>query len=252
MAIKSKMTDLTPGRQKYKQRIKLISGGYAAPAAFPNGEITVYPWDSSVDRWLAERARGPESVYDLVPQLADLNGCPLDKFVLGDVSTILLVSRAIARQNIIEVRPICPHCRKSQGMDKVNVPDELEKLGEKQADFCGWDQIVLPVCGDEVKIRPLIVGDERGIVARSENQKRDVSDILARTLAAVVSINDTTPDNLTELVQWWMALHARDQEFIASEEDRLYPHLNTDLAYTCDGCAKDFKHRMALDQEFFR
>lgn len=252
MAIKSKMTDLTPGRQKYKQKIKLISGGYASPTAFPNGEITVFPWDSSTDRWLTERAKGPGAVYDLVTQLADLNGCPLDKFVLGDVSTVLLVARAIARQNIVEVRPVCPHCRHQHPVDRISVPDELEKLGEKTADYAGFDSIILPVCGDEVKIRPLIVADERGIVGRSEMQRKDVPDTLARTLAAIVSINDTQADNLTEMVTWWNSLHAKDQEFITAEEDRLYPHLNTDLAYTCDECTRPFKHRMALDQEFFR
>src|ERR1044072_4596149 len=113
MAIKTNLPGLEPRRERFKQEIELLSGGYTDRKAFPGGKITVYPWDSSVDEWFRKRIReGKEGgvVWDIVSQIANLNGADYRKMVIGDVYTILLVSRSIRYQNEVVYTSRCPNC----------------------------------------------------------------------------------------------------------------------------------------------
>ena len=114
MPIKSNLPGLEPRREKFKQEIQLLSGGYTDRKAFPNGMITVYPWDNSVDEWFRERLRkgsGEGVVWDLVTIIANMNGAEYTKMVIGDVYTIILVSRSIRYQNEVVYTSRCPNCR---------------------------------------------------------------------------------------------------------------------------------------------
>jgi hypothetical protein len=46
MPIKTNMKSLQPRRQVYKRELNLLSKGFSAPKAWPEGKITIYPWDS--------------------------------------------------------------------------------------------------------------------------------------------------------------------------------------------------------------
>jgi hypothetical protein len=256
MAIKSNMQNFTPSKERFKQEIKLLSHGYSCPTAFPGGLITVYPWDVDVDAWVAERAqRAKKSLFmwDLLERVCNLNGCPVDNFVVGDASTVMLVSRAISHQNVVEYTakcpaPLCGHSRR----DTIRVPDELEKIGEKSDTYSGWDEIELPNCKDKVKVRPLVIGDIKKIEDRPEISRQKISDRLCRILAVVVDINNTTPDVIEELVSWYEALHPQDKKFFSDQQDLLYPHLNTQLDYTCEKCAHEFSIPLQFNDAFFR
>ena len=253
MALRTNLKDMTSSRLKLRRQITLLSHGYSAPTAFPDGRITVYPWDTDVDAWATERAtRGNQGyMWDLLKQLCDLNGCPLDKFVVGDVSTVLLVARALAHNNMVAFQATCPECAfKHAG--QIKVPDQLERLGEKSTGYPGFDTITLEECGDVVKIRPLLIGDMNTIDGRPESLRQKVADRLCRILVPVVDVNDSTPDTFDELVTWWNALSPADKRSLTEREDELYPHLGTDLQWKCDRCAAEFQFPLVFNEKFFR
>jgi hypothetical protein len=255
MALKTNLTDLTPGREKFKQEIQLISGGYSCPKAFPNGKITVYPWDNEVDTWLVERSRraGNQVTWELLKKVSDLNGCPVEDFVLGDLNTVLMVSRAITSNNIISLSPVCPHCRVENKPAEIRIPDELEKLGEKKLDYQGFDNVILPVSKDVVSFRPAQVKDEIQISETDDAKKMEMGgEDAMRALMLVTAVGGGAPDSLKELVTWWRALHPSDREFLLLEQDRLTPHLNQNVMFKCDFCFRDFDYKLKIDRDFFR
>jgi len=248
------MKTLTPRRQAFKREIILLSHGFSNRTAWPGGKLTVYPWDSEVDEYLIEMARKTsrqQLVFGLLGKLCDLNGGKIDEFVADEVQTVLLVARALSTEGTVHYTSQCPFCA-AKKIEQIKVPDELEKAGEKPDDYPGYDDITLPMCKDVVRVRPLLVKDERVIEDRSTEQKQQVSDTRLRLLLPIVSINDTKPDTLEELIAYSKALHPRDAKFIEEEERRLSPHLNTNLPHVCDDCGKQFTHLLSFDQDFFR
>lgn len=256
MAIKTNLKTLTPRRQMYKKEITLLSHGYNNATAWPDGKLTVFPWDNSVDQWLMDNVRKltkAELVYGLLKRCCDLNGGNIEDFVAEEINLVLLVSRALSTDGIVVYSSMCPFCG-AKKQEKIKVPDELEKAGEKTADYPGFDEIVLPIVQDRVKIRPLLVKDEQIIIERDEDRKKVVPDAELRTLMRVVDINESKPDTQDELVTWFRALHSKDAKFLEDEGHRLTPHLNTNIPHVCDDieCRRRFTHPITFDQEFFR
>lgn len=256
MPIKTNLKSLTPRRQQYKKEITLLSHGYNNPTAWPGGKLTVFPWDNSIDQWLLDNVRKltkAELVYGLLKHCCDLNGGSLDDFIAEEINLVLLVSRALSTDGIVVYTSQCPFCG-AKKQEKIKVPDELEKLGEKSPEYVGFDEIVLPVVQDKVKIRPLMVKDERIIIERDDDRKKAVPDTELRTLMRIVDINESKPDSHEELLTWFRALHSKDAKFLEDEGRRLTPHLNTNIPHVCDEieCARKFTHPITFDQEFFR
>jgi hypothetical protein len=245
---------MQPRRLQYQKRIKLISGGYIKPECFPGGEITVFPWDTNIDDWLNEHVRKggrQTAMFDLCAKLCDLNGCPLDSFVMGDVTTVLLVSRALRHGGTVAYNWDCPVCAAS-GREEIRLPDDLGKLGEKAPNYPGYDLIRLPECQDEVAIRPLLVGDEKRILEREPISKRLMSDTIMHILTPVQAINGGNPEVWEDLVRWYQALPPQDAQFLEDQENLLYPHLDTNIPHTCDSCRAKFKQALSINTEFFR
>lgn len=254
MAFQSKMQSLTPRRQKHQQQVKLLSGGYTAPQSFPDGNITVYPWDSSIDDWMEERLKQGNRhrlLYDLVGQVSNLNGCSIEKFVVGDISTVLLVSRAIRFDNLIEYEAICANCGNPE-LSRIKVPDELGRVAEKTSGFPGYDIITLPDCQDALKIRPLLVKDEIYISERDDTSKQLASDRVMHILLPIMTVNDGKPDTWEELNTYYQALSPVDAAFLEDQENTLYPHLDTEIPHKCDICRRQFKFNLDFNADFFR
>jgi hypothetical protein len=254
MAFQSKLKTLQPRRLQFQRKIKLLSGGYVKPDSFPNGEITVFPWDANVDDWLAERVRKGDRntvLFDLCAQVCDLNGCPLDSFVIGDLNTVLLVARAIRYSSVVEYECACPNCGRTT-TETITVPDELGRVGEKTADYPGFDTIVLPECQDEVQVRPLQIKDEKLILERDSMSKQLMTDRVMHILMPIVAINGGKPDAWEEAVRWYQALPPGDAQFLEDQQNELYPHLDTDIPHKCDDCRRQFKHKLEFTSDFFR
>jgi hypothetical protein len=253
MAFKTNNKETGSSRLRLRQEIRLLSGGYTNRAAFPGGKITVYPWDVDIDAWATERAQRALKTFmwDLAARVCDLNNCPIEKMVVGDISTILLISRAIAHKNVVRYSAKCPGCGQFH-QDQIRVPDELEKIAEKKDDYVGYDIITLPDSTDKVAIRPLEVGDLMKIDGRQDDVKKQVSDRMCRILVPIVTINDGTADMLEQLIEWYDALSPADKKFLTDSEDNLYPHLNTSLEYKCDECDEVFTFPLVFDEKFFR
>lgn len=245
---------MAPRKTQFQQKVKLLSGGYTAPGSFPNGEITVFPWDTNVDDWLAERMKkGTQSsvLYDLCAQLCDLNGCPLDSFVIGDVNTVLLVARSIRYNSVVQYEATCPACGfKSE--EKIAVPVELGRIGEKMPDYAGYDEITLPDCQDVVHIRPLLVRDEKSISERDDTSKALMTDHILHILKPIVAINGGKPDSWEEVLRWFNAISPQDASYLERMENESYPHLETDLPHRCDKCRAEFVHSLDFSKDFFR
>jgi len=257
MAIKTNLKSLAPRRQAFKKVISLPSHGFSNPTAWPDGQITVYPWDNTVDDFLLANSRktsGKQNIlFDLVALLCDLNGGKLNDFVADETNIILLVSRALSQDNTIVYTSVCPFCNAKE-QEHVKVPDELEKVSEKMPGYPGFDIITLPDCGDVIKVRPLLILDERTVLERPSEDRDKVSDGVLRTLLRVVTINDSRPDKLSELKEWFDALPPKDARYLEEQARELSPHLNTVLRHICanPNCNREFRHNLTFDQDFFR
>ena len=254
MSFQSNLKSLVPRKTQFQTKVRLLSGGYVKPDAFPNGEITVFPWDTNVDDWLAERLKKGDQnmvLYDLCAQLCNLNGCPLDSFVIGDVNTVLLVARSLRYNSVVEYEARCPSCG-FKAVESIKVPDELGRVGEKAADYAGYDEIVLPDCRDVVHVRPLTVRDERMINERDESSKALMTAHVMHILTPILRINDGKPDAWEEVLRWFNAVSPRDAAFLEKRENQLYPHLDTDIPHICDKCQTEFTHSLDFSKEFFR
>ena len=254
MAINTNLPTLASRRENYKQVVQLLSGGYVDRNAFPDGMVTVYPWDTQIDEWLRARLRkGKKStvLWEVTDQIADLNGCPVEKMVVGDVYTILLVSRSIRYANEIVYTSHCPYCN-DERQEKIAVPNDLVKVGVKPPDYPGWDIITLPKSRDTVKVRPLTVQDEIDIADRDPVIKEKVTDRLARVFWPILEIGGGKVESLDEIVMWYNALSPRDADELEVQENALYPHLDTKLDHTCDQCGRVFSHVLDIDTDFFR
>ena len=256
MPIRTNLKSLTPRRQVYKREITLLSHGYSGPSAWPDGKLTVYPWDSAIDQWLIDNVRKQskqELVYGLLRRCCDLNGGKIDDFVADEINVVLLVSRALSTDGVVVYTAICPFCG-SKKQEQIKVPDELEKVGEKTADYAGFELITLPVSTDIVTLRPLLVKDEKMIMNREDNEKKFVPDPELRTLMRIMTIGDGKPDTLEELVTWFRALHPKDSKFLEDEGRRITPHLNTNIPHLGDDaeCGRKYIQPVTFDQEFFR
>jgi len=247
---------MRPRREKDKKEIVLPSGGYANRTAFPDGKITVFPWDSIVDDWLnTTMQRGtPEekqgALFNVLAKVSNLNGCLLNDFVLGDVNAVLLCSRSIQNDSYIEYGAICPDCANEE-VDKIRSED-LTCISPKGPDYKGSDSLTLPKCQDVIELRPLRVEDELKIGSRAPENKALVSDHIAHAIAGIVSVNGTQPERIQEMVQWYLALPTGDAAFLEQQEDLLTPHLDLRLPQRCTHCGYLYYFRMTLDAEFFR
>ena len=254
MPIHTNLKSLTPRREAYKREITLLSKGYTNPTAWPAGQLTVFPWDNEVDDWVVENVRRmskEEFLFSLLAKCCNLNGAKVDDFISDEINLVLLVSRARLTADRIKYTAVCPFCgHKTE--ESAMIPDELEPLGVKALDYPGFDVIELPEIKDKVKIRPLTVKDERVIASRPDLERKEVSDATVRTLMRVILINDTKPDTLEEIVQWFRAIPPVDSRFLEEEGRRLTPHLNTAIPHKCDQCLKDFKHLLDFSADFFR
>jgi hypothetical protein len=259
MSIKSNVTDKRPRWEKFRQTVKLVSGGFACPEAFPNGgDITILPWDSTIDTWMAEQANTATNptdrdriLFELMAKLCVLGPCKLEEFVLGDVNTVLMVARSIARKNVIEYTTTCPECSLKE-VDRITVPRDLREVGRKEPGYQGFDEITLSESQDKAAVRPLRIRDTLAIMRRSPEAKKELSNQLAHLIAPVVAVNSTTPDHRNEIIEWYFSLHPADAKQLEEFEDEMTPHLSQDLIQQCPGCKHVYMFRLGLDFNFFR
>ncbi len=247
------MASLLPRRQTYAKAWKLLSGGYVNRTAFPEGKITIYPWDTEIDDYLVNAATVGEHnvLYGVLERVCNLNGCKVGEFVFSEVITVLLIARSAGSGGVLRYMSDCPACRTKEE-EQIRVPEELEPLAQKPPDYSGFDVITLPACADKVSIRPLQVDDEKKISERPSDEKRHVEDGVLRKLMPVVTINDSRPDTLDELLNWYLALPPEDARFLAEQEEALSPQLNRRIPHRCRACGAEFFHTLNFNERFFR
>lgn len=256
MPIKTNLKTTTPRRQAYKREIQLLSHGYSNPNAWPNGKLIVYPWDDAIDRWMVDNVRRlskQELIWGLLKVCADLNGGSVDDFVADEINVVLMVSRALTTDGTVVYNATCPYCG-AKKQEKLRIPDELEKVGEKSTDYPGYDDVTLPVIKDVVRLRPLLVKDEKVILGRKDEDKKMLPDTELRILMRIVSVGESAPDSLDELVRWYRALPPQDAKFLEEQGRKITPHLNTSIPHICDepDCGQKFNQLLTIDTEFFR
>jgi hypothetical protein len=256
VALKTKLVDLTPAKDRFRTKIKLLSGGYSDRETFKDGELMVYPWDTEVSEWFLERSRSVSGIAltrDILSRLTDVKpATKMDKFVASEALLVLLVSRALVTQHKISYQCKCTSCGRDQPQESVVVPDELEKLGEKGPDYPGYEDATLPDCGDVVRIRPLLIADELAIEARAPHARSRVSDGVARTLASIISVGGGTPDSIEELISYYRALSPSDVQYLEQSISDSSPQLNSKIKHVCGSCGKPFEFDLSFDATFFR
>jgi hypothetical protein len=254
MAIITNLKSLAPRREVYKKEITLVSGGFYNQTAFPGGKITVYPWDNTIDEWFQTRLRQPKREYalwEVIEKVANMNGAKYTEMPVGDIMTVLMVARSIRSDCIIEYVSVCPACQHRM-RDKLAVPAELSKIGEKKADYPGYDEFTLPDSKDVVRMRVLTVRDEMVIAERPEEDKKVMSDAEALVIAPIMSVGGGPPESIQEATIWYRALSPKDANFLARQRAVLAPQLDPDIAIECDSCKHEYKHTLDLQRDFFR
>lgn len=251
--IKSNMSVDSPSRERSKVKIKLISGGACNRKAFPDGEVTIYPWDISIDDWIVSSGKSQDkSLYEVIPKIADLGCAEYTELYIGDATTILLVSRSLRHGSTLEVKPTCTECSKVNKAEKIKIPDQLRKLAEKPLDWGGTDKVTLPDCKDVVEFRPLRVSDDKAINARSYEIAKDIPVIAAHIISTIVSVNGGAPDSVKELITWFRAASAVDQDFLNAAINDMHPRLDNEVLFKCDFCDEVFGYTLDLGKPFFR
>lgn len=258
MPFKTNLTDLRPSKEKFSKKITLLSRGYYNQSAFPDGEITVFPWDSSVDDWILNKMRkgglkGRTLIYNVLPKVCDLNGCVAGSFLSGEVLLILFVAQSILRDGAIQTKGSCPNCG-HEHEETIKIPDQLERLGEKSVDYAGSDLVHLPKANDDVRIRPSTVDDEMAVIERAKDktEANPISNRDAQVMQSIVSINDGRPDGVKDLTVWFRALPLSDVEVLLQKFDEIQPRLSLSLTIQCDECSTAYEHDLTITDEFFR
>ena len=260
MPIKTNLKDLKPAKDRFSRKIQLLSKGYFAPNAFPDGLITVYPWDTQVGEWFASQARkqgqSANLIYDVIPKIAALGECKLDSFIASEALLVLLVSRSILHNDSVTFEAACPHCGHRQH-ETIQVPGQLQKQGEKPDGYPGWDEVTLTNSKDVVRLRPYTIGDMRALKTLSNDpayKANKIPDPVLRLSQVTLTIGGGKPDSPQELLTWFQALHPGDAEQLLAYFDTMQPTLSTEVPVTCDepACGKDFEYRLQMDIDFFR
>lgn len=256
MAIVTNLKSLKPRKEAYKREVTLVSSGFYNQKAFPGGKITVYPWDNVVDDWFLTRLRQPKketALWEVVEKITDINnlGVKYQQMPVGDIMTILMVSRSIKHDCIIDYTATCPYCSHIL-KDQITVPNELAKIGEKTPDYPGYEAITLPDSKDVVVVKVMTVGDEMLIADRSPEDKATVPDSEAVVAASIISVGAGKPETIQELLTWLRALSPKDTEFISKQRALIAPQLDNSIKILCDGCGKDYEHTLELNRDFFR
>lgn len=269
MPLKTNIT-LEASREKYKQEINLISKGYYAPDHFPEGKITVYPWDSDIDEFITKNAKDLDEhqvtdfMWNVVPKVANLKGFDVNNMLMGDCNTILLVARGIRNRGVLRYTAKCPYCDRQQKEETIKIPEHLDVVGEKAVGYPGFDIFQLHDSKDWVKFEPITVGAWRAINARSDSKKMIESgehdQLLSQIKAVGTKQNDLgTPDSIQELYQWFNALHPSDRDQLAQAEDVFTPCLSPFITHQCDNkrCNRQFKYELPIGDpssaaDFFR
>lgn len=257
MGIKTNLRDLTPARGRFASKIKLLSGGHANAQYFPEGMITIYPWDTAVDELMIRRSGDPtKMLHAALPKLCELNGCPITSFIASELMLVVLSARAkrLNSAETISADSTCPKCKQVEHV-KIKVPDQLTKVGEKAVDWPGFDTITLPECQDVVAVRMLTIQDELSVQNRTADVKAStVGDEAAKVLAGITAINSGPigPGDAKDLVAWWKAMPVADSAYLMTAFADTQPHVSLKINVVCEGCQQPYEFPLDLDTNFFR
>ena len=253
MAINTRLPDLSPARDRFKTTITLPSSGYVDTKAFPNGVLTVYPWTADLDEWVIKRHGSNASkntmLHDVFPKLCDLNGCPPDKFLLSEATLVWLVSRSIRSHQKAAFQTACPECGVKTELT-VTIPDDLERTGEKPADYAGYEAVTLQDSTDTVQLSPLSVGKSRAALDRPAGSI--YADSVSMLAAMIHTVNGGRPDSMSEACQYVTALSPYDHGTLSKFAQDLNPGVSTRLEIECDACKHNYQHAIQFTDSFFR
>lgn len=254
MAFKSNLKNRVPRREAFKRVVTLVSHGYSNPVAWPDGQLTVYPWDSSVDEYLLDQARKSENrqtlLFKIIGKICDLNGADVGDMVADEAGAVLLTSRALSAGGTVKYDTTCPSCS-AKAQETIKIPDELPRVGEKTSGYPGWDEVTLPEVHDLVRIRPLLIRDECEVLNRTSQERLQLPDNVMRMAMRILAVGGES-GTLKEAVEYYLALSPSDSKFLENKAKELSPHLDTELKHSCDDCGKQFTQVLTFDQDFFR
>lgn len=251
MALKTNLQSLVPSSERLKKQIKLLSGGYSLKPEIQDGRITVYPWDTEISEWVVGEADNNSHNFAacVVQKLTRLPSKVMDRFVVSELLSVMLIARSLTSEGVLEYRATCPHCKQLQSLTKLAV-GEMRALGEKAPDYSGTDEFSLPVSKDILKFRPLLVADLDVVATKRPS---GISETGANTALCIVEVNGGKPDNPKELFDYYLALPPADVDFLREKVTELSPALDTVIPHVCDSkkCEKEFKWNLGLNYDFF-
>lgn len=259
MPIKTNLTSLEPTRSKMASEIQLPSGGYVSPNSFPNGKITVFPWDAFAEELFIDMAQTgafrEHALFDIVPSICNLKECSLGDFIASEALLIVMISRSLSNRGKLDLVLPCPKCGHVNKMT-VAIPDDLRRRGEKPEGYPGTDVVVLKESGDHVRIHPLTVASVKKGIQRDKDEVRKVPHSIYEILHSISAIGDGkdegTPTDEAEVLAWFRALSPADSAQLRKAIGELTPGVDPVISVKCDKCGHVFNYGLSLETDFFR
>jgi len=244
---------MTPSVERLKTTIKLPSGGYSLKPDIPDGNITIWPWDSEVSNWFLSMTRQGGSARTDVPvqvvrKLTRLPEKVMNRFLVSELFLVMLVGRSLVNGGTLRYEAVCPHCTAKQKPSTIKVPDQLGVQAEKPVDYPGYDIVTLPEVGDELKISMLTVEAAQLATDAAKN----ISEDGAHAAATIIEVGGGRPADIHETFKYYLALSPSDREYLNKKIRELEPGLDLEIPHACDACEKKFKFNLGLSYDFFR
>jgi hypothetical protein len=260
MPIVSKLSSMQNAAERLKRVIMLPSSGYSIRSYSVDGTITVYPWDSEVSEWMLEQSserRGSSFSFmaSVAGRVTRFSSSIIDQFVASELLLILLVARGLASNGRLHYTSRCPHCKRAQKQSEIVVPDALGVVGKKEIDYPGYEDVTLPESTDVLTVRPLKVIDvtSPSTTPTAENAMKNLSQNTKNTLRAIIAVGGGTPEDVPELVRYYLALPLTDVAFLKRRLREISPGVDMLIPHECDfaDCKLKFSFDLALDYDFF-
>jgi hypothetical protein len=244
---------------KVSQVFTLPSHGFPYPDAFPEGRITVYPYNSEVEQTIADEGIVPqERINKAVKCIAAFPEVfNTDDLLVGDQYYVFAASRSMSGDAQYKFKTQCSSCGK-QEEHEFTLPNGLP-IKEYPATFKEPLTFDLPDLKDTIGIRFLRVRDEKQIRLfcktrkQVHNEQGDIT-ITARLASHIASVNDGQPDNLDEAYEYVKGLAGADFIKLRTEIQKSQPGLMQLLRVQCphSDCNTVYTTVFPINADFFR
>lgn len=238
------------------QTTELPSHGTVYGGKIPK-EFTIRPMTVNELKIIYGSSNINNALNDIIKEVViGVKDFPVDDLISADKLFIAYKLRAITFGENYSVKVTCPHCNESVDLNiNLNTDIEVKYLPD---DFENpYDIGMLPISGDELKLKMLNTKDLEKVFSRCKEIKKQFADykgepLFPITLAnQIYSINGKKPLS-RELEEYVLNLPAIDYSYITSWAEKTNCGIQMPIDVDCPNCGKAISIEVRLGEEFFR